>query len=75
MEEEKILSDAEETEISSEQEKAKTLLQIQKESWYDKIPLNLKQLDTIIVVCWILIVLLIIVIALDAMDIFNPFGC
>ena len=74
MEEEKILSDAEETEISSEQEKAKTLLQIQKESWYDKLPLNLKQLDTIIVVCWILIVLLIIVIALDAMDIFNPFG-
>lgn len=74
MEEEKILSDAEETDISSEQEKAKTLLQIQKESWYDKIPLNLKQLDTIIVVCWILIVLLIIVIALDAMDIFNPFG-
>ena len=74
MEEEKILPEAEGTE-SSEQEKAKTLFQIQKESWYDKIPLNLKQLDTIITACWILIVLVIIVIALDAMDIFNPFGC
>ena len=74
MEEEKILPDPEETVESSEQEKAKTLFQIQKESWYDKIPLNLKQLDTIITACWILIVLVIIVIALDAMDIFNPFG-
>ena len=74
MEEEKNLSEPEENEVSSEQEKAKSLLQIQKEGWYDKLPLNLKQLDTIITVCWILIVLLIIVIALDAMDIFNPFG-
>ena len=74
MEEEKILPDAEETEVSPKQEKAKSLLQIQKESWYDKIPLNLKQLDTIITVCWILIFVVIAVIALDAMDIFNPFG-
>lgn len=70
MEEEKILPEAE----PSEQEKAKSLLQIQKENWYDKIPLNLKQLDTIITVCWILIFVVIAVIALDAMDIFNPFG-
>jgi hypothetical protein len=74
MEEEKILSEPEESEAASEQEKAKSLLQIQKEGWYDKLPLNLKQLDTIITVCWILIALVIIVIALDAMDIFNPFG-
>ena len=74
MEEEKILPDADETEVSSEREKAKSLLQIQKEGWYDKLPLNLKQLDTIITVCWILIFVLIVVIALDAMDIFNPFG-
>ena len=73
MEEEKIRPEAEGTE-SSEQEKAKSLLQIQKENWYDKIPLNLKQLDTIITVCWILIFVVIAVIALDAMDIFNPFG-
>ena len=73
MEEEKVLSGAEDS-GSSEQEKAKSLLQIQKESWYDKIPLNLKQLDTIVVVCWILIFVVIAVIALDAMNIFNPFG-
>ena len=67
MEDEKTLPEEKE-------EKAKSLLQIEKESWYDKIPLNLKQLDTIIKVCWILIFLVMIVIALDAMDIFNPFG-
>ena len=60
--------------LPEEEEKAKSLLQIEKESWYDKIPLNLKQLDTIITVCWILIAVVIVVIALDAMDIFNPFG-
>ena len=57
-----------------EEEKAKSLLQIEKESWYDKLPLNLKQLDLIITVCWILIFVVIAVIALDALDIFNPFG-
>ena len=67
MEEQKSLPEEKE-------EKAKSLLQIEKESWYDKIPLNLKQLDTIITVCWILIAILIVVIVLDAMDIFNPFG-
>ena len=67
MEEEKIQPDKEE-------EKAKSLLQMEKERWYDKLPLNLKQLDTIITVCWILIFVVIAVIALDALDIFNPFG-
>ena len=57
-----------------EEEKAKSLWQIEKESWYDKLPLNVKQLDTIITVCWILIAVVIVVIALDALDIFNPFG-
>ena len=74
MEEEKILPEGEGTPLTPEEEKAKTLLQIQKESWYDKLPLNVKQLDIIITVCWILIGLVILVIALDAMDIFNPFG-
>ena len=60
--------------LPEEEEKAKSLLQIQKESWYDKIPLNLKQLDLIVTVCWILIAVVIVVIALDALDIFNPFG-
>ena len=65
MEEEKTLS---------EEEKAKSLLQMEKERWYDKLPLNLKQLDLIITVCWILIFVVIAVIALDALDLFNPFG-
>ena len=60
--------------LPEEEEKAKSMLQLQKESWYDKIPLNLKQLDTIVKVCWILIFVVIVVIALDALDIFNPFG-
>ena len=63
-----------EGEIPEEGEKLKSMWQIQKESWYEKLPLNLKQLDTIIVVCLVLLVITFIVIALDAADIFNPFG-
>ena len=66
--------DEEKTLPEQEEEKTRSMLQIQKESWYDKLPLNLKQLDTIVHVCWILIFLVIVVIALDALDIFNPFG-
>ena len=66
--------DEEKTLPEEKEEKAKSLLQIEKESWYDKLPLNLKQLDTIITVCWILIFVVIAVIALDALNIFNPFG-
>ena len=73
MEDEKIL--AEEEEIQSREEiKMKSMWQIQKESWYEKLPLNLKQLDTIIVVCLVLLVITFVVIFLDAADIFNPFG-
>ena len=66
--------DQEKTLPEEKEEKAKSLLQIEKESWYDKLPLNLKQMDTIVRVCWILIFVVIAVIALDALDIFNPFG-
>ena len=64
----------EKTQPEQEEEKAKSLLQMEKERWYDKLPLNLKQLDFIITVCWILIFVVIAVIALDALDLFNPFG-
>ena len=64
----------EEKSLPEEEAEVKSMLQLQKESWYDKIPLNVKQLDTIITVCWILIAVVIVVIALDALDIFNPFG-
>lgn len=59
---------------AQEEGKMKSMWQIQKEGWYEKLPLNLKQLDSIIVVCLVLLVITFIVIALDAMDIFNPFG-
>ena len=72
MEEEKILPGEDET--AGTEVKAKSPLQIQKESWYDKVPLNVKQLDTIITVGLILLVLTFVVIFLDAADIFNPFG-
>lgn len=69
--EEKILPEEEQPE---EDVKLKSMWQIQKESWYDKIPLKVKQLDIIIVVGLILLAITFGVIALDAMDIFNPFG-
>jgi len=72
-EEEKILPQ-EETPEPQEEVKLKSMWQIQKESWYEKLPLNLKQLDTIIAVCLILLAITFIVIFLDAADIINPFG-
>ena len=71
MEDEKILAEESQTQ---EDVKIKPMWQVQKESWYEKLPLNLKQLDTIIVVCLVLLVITFIVIFLDAADIFNPFG-
>lgn len=73
MDDEKILPE-EENPAPDTDVKIKPLWQIQKESWYEKIPLNIKQLDTIIVVCLILLVITFVVIGLDAADIFNPFG-
>ena len=72
MEDEKILPETEDS--TQAPEEVKPLWQMQKERWYDKLPLNLKQLDTIIVVCLILLVITFVVIFLDAADIFNPFG-
>ena len=63
-----------EDQLPEEEIPVKSMLQIQKESWYDKVPLNKKQLDIIVGVSLALLVLTFIVIGLDAMDIFNPFG-
>ena len=71
MEDEKILDEEVRTQ---EDVKIKPMWQVQKESWYEKLPLNLKQLDTIIAVCLVLLVITFVVIFLDAADIFNPFG-
>ena len=73
MADEKILAEEEKNPVQ-EEIKIKPMWQIQKESWYEKLPLNLKQLDTIIVVCLVLLVITFVVIFLDAADIFNPFG-
>ena len=48
--------------------------QLQKENWYDRVPLNQKQLDIIIGVCLVLLVLTFVLIYLDAKDIFHLFG-
>ena len=75
MEENKNPATQEETpSMRIEDQPAQSLWQQTKESWYDKVNLTVKQLDTIITVCWILIFVVIAVIALDALDIFNPFG-
>ena len=61
-------------EIPEEEVKMRSMWQIQKESWYDKLPLTKRHLDIIIVVGLVLLVLTFVVIFLDAADIFNPFG-
>lgn len=66
MEEEKI--------TPQEEPEIKSTFQIVKEGWYDKVPLTLKQLDIIIYVCWGLLALTGVAIALEAMDIIHLFG-
>ena len=56
------------------QEKVKTPWQLQKESWYDKLPLTVKTLDIIIGVSLVLLALTFFLIYLDARDIFHLFG-
>ena len=66
--------ETEREDIPLEEQDAKTLWQQTKEGWYDKVPLTLKQLDLIVVLCWIAIGLTVAAIALDAMDIWHLFG-
>ena len=68
MEEDKSISS--ETEIPEEEKPVKSNWQRTKESWYDKIPLTLKQLDIIVYTCWALLGLAVIAVALDAMGVF-----
>lgn len=55
-------------------EQLKSQWQLQKENWYDRVPLNQKQLDIIIGVCLVLLALTFVLIYLDAKDIFHLFG-
>jgi hypothetical protein len=68
--EEKNLETTEEKTVPIEEQSAKSLWQQTKESWYDKVPLTVKQLDIIIACCIGGLVLTFIAIALDAMGIF-----
>ena len=63
-----------EEQLPEEEVQLKSMWQIQKESWYDKLPLTKRHLDIIIVAGLVLLALTFIVIFLDAADIFNPFG-
>ena len=68
--EDKNLETTEEKTVPVEEQSAKSLWQQTKESWYDKVPLTVKQLD-IIIACGIGgLVLTFIAIALDAMGVF-----
>ncbi len=61
-------------EETAQEEPVKSQWQLQKENWYDRVPLNQKQLDIIIGVCLGLLVLTVVLIYLDAKDIFHLFG-
>lgn len=61
-------------EETTKEEQLKSQWQLQKENWYDRVPLNQKQLDIIIGVCLVLLVLTFVLIYLDAKDIFHLFG-
>ena len=65
----------EEKDIKEEKAKEEQLKsQWQLQNWYDRVPLNQKQLDIIIGVCLVLLVLTFVLIYLDAKDIFHLFG-
>jgi|GEM_PF-3852641 hypothetical protein len=61
-------------EETAKEEQLKSQWQLQKENWYDRVPLNQKQLDIIIGVCLVLLALTFVLIYLDAKDIFHLFG-
>jgi len=61
-------------EEKAKEEQLKSQWQLQKENWYDRVPLNQKQLDIIIGVCLVLLALTFVLIYLDAKDIFHLFG-
>ena len=63
-----------EEEIPQEEVKFKSPWQMQKENWYDKIPVTVKQLDIIITVCCILLALTFVCIYLEAQGIIRLFG-
>lgn len=64
----------EKKDLPEEEANPKSQWQQTKESWYDKLPVTLKQMDLIVGLCWAAIAVTVVLIALDAMDIFHLFG-
>ena len=60
--------------LPEEEKPTKSAWQTKKESWYDKIPVTLKQMDLIVGICWGLLILTAICIALEAMGFIRLFG-
>lgn len=56
-----------------QQEKPKGAFQKRKEEWYDHVNLSVKQLDTIIAVCFGCLILVFVLIALEAAGRFSLF--
>ncbi len=56
------------------QEEVKPAWQAKKEGWYDKVPLTVKQLDIIITVCFILLGIVVVCIALESMGLISLFS-
>ena len=60
--------------LPAEEKENKSQWQQTKESWYDKIPVTLKQMDIIVWICWGLLGLTAVAITLEALDIWHLFG-
>lgn len=67
------MEEKDETLKTEKEEEVKSQWQLQKENWYDHIPLTVKQLDKIIATCLVLLALTFVLIYLDAKDIFHIF--
>lgn len=63
------MDEQEKAETKSKDEKVKSVWQLEKESWYDHVPLTVKQLDIIIGVAAGLLALIFLLIVLDAANI------
>ena len=67
------MEEKDETPKTEKEEEVKSQWQLQKENWYDRVPLTVKQLDKIIAACLVLLALTFVLIYLDARDIFHIF--
>ena len=62
--------DEQRNDLPEEKTEVKSQWQQTKESWYDKLPVTVKQMDIIVYICWALLGLATIAVALDAIGVF-----